>query len=105
MSRSSHSARFYHSKILGEEYKTLSSSLCSFLHSPITSFLLGPNILLNILFPNTFNLRSSLKVSDQVSHPYKSTGKIILLNELLSQIHATFEIVIDWGQQNKMFVI
>jgi hypothetical protein len=29
---------------LGEEYRTLSSSLCSFLHSPVTSSLLGPNI-------------------------------------------------------------
>jgi hypothetical protein len=34
---------------LGEEYKSLSSSLCSFLHSLVTSFLLGPNILLNTL--------------------------------------------------------
>jgi hypothetical protein len=40
--------------ILGEEYRSLSSSLCSFLHSPITSFLLGPNILLNILLPTRF---------------------------------------------------
>ena len=28
--------------ILGEEYKSLSSSLCSLLHSPVTSSLLGP---------------------------------------------------------------
>jgi len=33
--------------IFGEELKSLSSSLCSFLHSHVTSFLLGPNILLN----------------------------------------------------------
>ena len=33
--------------ILGEQYRSLSSSLCSFLHSPVTSSLLGPNILLN----------------------------------------------------------
>ena len=32
--------------ILGEEYRSLSSSLCSLLHSPVTSSLLGPNILL-----------------------------------------------------------
>ena len=32
--------------ILGEEYRSLSSTLCTFLHSPVTSFLLGPNILL-----------------------------------------------------------
>ena len=29
-------------KILGEQYRTLSSSFCSFLHSPLTSSLLGP---------------------------------------------------------------
>jgi hypothetical protein len=29
-------------KLLGEEYRSLSSSLCGFLHSPVTSSLLGP---------------------------------------------------------------
>jgi hypothetical protein len=33
--------------ILGEEYKSLIHTLCSFLHSPVTLSLLGPNILLN----------------------------------------------------------
>ena len=65
--------------ILGEEYRSLSSSLRSFLHSTVTLSLLGPNILLNSLFSNTLSLRSSLNVSDQVSHPYKTTGKIIIL--------------------------
>jgi len=64
--------------ILGEEYRSLSSSLCSFLYSPVTSSLLCQNILLNTLFSNTLSLRSSLNVSDQVSHPYKTTGKIII---------------------------
>ena len=32
--------------IFGEEYRSLSSSVCSFLHSPVTSSLLAPNILL-----------------------------------------------------------
>ena len=36
--------------MLGEQYRTLSSSLCSFLRSPVTSSHLDPNILLNILF-------------------------------------------------------
>ena len=67
-------------KILGKEYKPLSSSLCSFLHSPVTSF---PNILLNNRFPNTLSLRSSLNVSYQVSHPYKTTGKVIFLYILI----------------------
>jgi len=64
--------------ILGEEYRTLSSSLCSFFPFSVTSSLLAPNILLNIL-----TLRSSLNVSDQVSHPYKTTGKIIVLYILI----------------------
>ena len=56
--------------IFGEQCGSLSSSLCSFLHSPVTSSLLGPNIR-NTLFSDTLSLRSSLNVSDQVSHPYK----------------------------------
>ena len=41
---------------LVEQYRTLSSSLCSFLHYPFTSSLLDPNILLNTLFSNTLSL-------------------------------------------------
>ena len=63
--------------ILGEEYKSFSSSLCNLLHSPVTSSLLGPNILLNTIFSNTLSFLSSHNVSDQVSHPHK-TGKIIV---------------------------
>jgi hypothetical protein len=42
---------------------------------PVTSSLLGPNILLNTIFSNSL---SFLAVSDQAPHPYK-TGKIIVL--------------------------
>jgi hypothetical protein len=64
--------------ILGEEYKSFISSLCNLLHSPpVTSSLLGPNILLNSMFSNTLSFLSSRNVSDQVSQPYKTTGKII----------------------------
>ena len=38
--------------ILGDEYKSFSSSLRSLLHSPVTSSLLGPNIFLNTMFSN-----------------------------------------------------
>ena len=61
--------------VLGEEYRLLSSSLFSFLHYPVTSSLLDLNILLNNPFSNTLSLRSSLIVSDQVSHPYITTNK------------------------------
>ena len=72
-----HSSRFITRTIFGEAYRSLISTLRSFLYSPVTSSLLGPNIHLNILFSNTLRLHSSLSVSDQVSHPYKTTGKNI----------------------------
>ena len=56
--------------IFGEEHRSFSSSLCSFLHFPVTSSLLGPNILLSTPFSNTFSLHTSLNVSKQVSHTY-----------------------------------
>jgi hypothetical protein len=62
--------------VFGEEYRSLNFSLFSFLYSPVTSSLLGQDILLNAIFSNTLSLRSSLNVSDQVAHPYKTTGKI-----------------------------
>jgi hypothetical protein len=39
----------------------------NFLHPPVTSSLFGPN---------TLSLCSSLNIRDQVSHPYRTTGKI-----------------------------
>jgi len=68
--------------VLGKKYSSLSSSLCSFLHSLDTSVLLSPNIP-NTLSSNTLSLRSSLNASDQVSHPYKTTVKIIVLYILI----------------------
>jgi hypothetical protein len=53
------------------QYRSLSSPLCSFLQSPVTSFLLGPNILFSTLFSNTLSLRFFLSVRDQVSHSCK----------------------------------
>ena len=49
----------------GEQYRSLSSSLCSFLHCLVISSLSGPNIL-NTPFSNTLSLRSSHNVSDQI---------------------------------------
>jgi hypothetical protein len=57
--------------------------LYNFLHSPVTSSLLDPNILLSTLFSNTLSLCSSLNVRDQVSHLYKSTGNIVDLYILI----------------------
>jgi hypothetical protein len=57
--------------------------LCSFLKPPITSSLFGPNILLGKLFSDTLSLCSSLNVRDQVSHPYRTTGKTTVLYILI----------------------
>jgi hypothetical protein len=46
---------------------------------PFTFDNLGPNIFLSVLFLKIVNHCSSLNVSDQVSHPYKTTGKITVL--------------------------
>jgi hypothetical protein len=59
--------------ILGEEYKLRRSSLCNFLYPLVSSILFGPNILLSTLFSNTLGLCSSLKIRDQVLHPYRTT--------------------------------
>jgi len=61
--------------ILGEEYRSLSSSLCSCLHTPVTVYLLGPNILLSTLFSDTLSLRSFFSVSDRVSLPCSLDAK------------------------------
>jgi hypothetical protein len=66
--------------ILSEEYRSLNLFYIyiHIFHSPVASSLFGPNILLNTTFSDTLSLRASLNISDQVSHPYKTTGKIIV---------------------------
>jgi len=81
--------------IFGEEYRSFSCSLRSLLHSPVTLSLLGPDIFLNTLFFKTFSLCNSLHVRDQVSHPYKTAAKIILLCILIC-------IFLDRKLQNKI---
>jgi hypothetical protein len=66
--------------ISGDQHKLWSSPLCNFLHSPVTSSLLRPNILLSTLFSNTPSLCSSLNVREQVSHPYFHTIRDSTLN-------------------------
>ena len=69
--------------IFGEEYRSWTSSLYSLVHFPVTSSLLGRNIILNTLFSNTLTLYFSLSVRDQVSNPYKTTGKCMVLYILI----------------------
>jgi hypothetical protein len=64
--------------IFGDEYNLWNSLLCNLLHSPVTSSFLGQNILLRPLLSNTLSLCSSHSVRDQVSHLYKTTGRIVV---------------------------
>ena len=59
-----------------KQHRALSSLLCSLLQSPVTSSILGPNILLCTLFSKTLCLHSSFNVSDQVSQPYKKPARL-----------------------------
>jgi hypothetical protein len=64
---------------LGEEYKSWSSSLCSFLRPHIASFLFRPNILLSTPFSNIFSLCSSLNARDEVSQVCRTMVLYILI--------------------------
>jgi hypothetical protein len=66
------------------------------LQSPTASYysLLGP-YLLNTL-PNTLNFYSSPIVRDQISHPYRTTGKIIIWHILLI-------VLLDSRREDKIF--
>jgi hypothetical protein len=50
---------------------------------------LGPDIL-NTLFSSTLSLLSSLNVRDQVSHPYKTTGRILVLCILVKTVNLKY---------------
>ena len=73
-----------------EEYRSKSSSLCSFLHSPVSLSLLGPNVFLNTLLSNLCPpLPPPTSARDQVSHLNKITGKMTLLYVLCLSIRQT----------------
>jgi len=75
-----HSSTFDHPNYIGWAVQIIKILVMFFFfHSPVTSYLLGPNILLSTLFSNT------LSVSDQVSHLYKTTGKIRVMYILIFQ--------------------
>jgi hypothetical protein len=45
---------------------------------------------------NTPNLQSSLGMRDQVSHPYKTTGKIIILYILIFKFFVRRQQILNW---------
>jgi hypothetical protein len=75
----SHPSWLNHSNYTWRRVQSRSSSLCSFPHPSVNLSLLGPNILLSALFSKTLRLCFSPGVREQFSHPYGTTGKIIIL--------------------------
>lgn len=62
--------------IFDEQHIHRSSSTCKFLRPPVTSCLLGSSTFPSTLFSDTISLCPSLDVRGQVSHSYKTAGKI-----------------------------
>ncbi len=79
----SHSSRFYQTDNIGWAVQIIKLLIMQFPPLPCYLVRLGLNILLSTLFWNTLSLHFSLNISDQVSHPYKTTGKIIILYILI----------------------
>ena len=64
-----------------KEYKSRSSTMCNFLPVPSYIFMLRENYIPQ----QSYNLRLHLSpyMQDQVSHPYETTGKVIILYILI----------------------
>ena len=85
MLRLSHSSWFYDLNNIWWGAETIKLIVIQSSQPLVTWTLVGPHIFLNTLFSDTLNLRSSLNVRYQDSHPYTITSKLCeLLTALLS---------------------
>jgi hypothetical protein len=82
--------------VFGKVYKLRSSSLFSFLQPHIISTFMSLNVLHNTLISNVSSLGSSLNVREQVSHPYKTKGKIIILCTYLDSWREEESFLAEW---------
>jgi hypothetical protein len=91
MARLSHPPRLDYSTYNWRKSTNHEAHYAIFFHSPVTSSLFGPNILLSTLFSNTLSLCSSLNVRDQVSHQYRTNTYLLpqlYILRLLCSSHA-----------------
>ena len=87
MLRPSHPSRYDHRNDTGEEYKSLSSSLCRFLHFPLTSSLLGTNKYIQL--PKRKN-RAPTANSMQQTPPWEADSRLPI------DPHPVFNILSHW---------
>jgi hypothetical protein len=83
-----------HAKKFGWNLQTIKFFIKYFLPHRVTSSLQYPNIIPNALLSNTLTLRYSLNIRDQLSHPYKKLGWIIVQ-------YTQFFTFLDSKQENK----
>jgi hypothetical protein len=79
----------------------MNSADCKAPHAVFSSHLLLPNILQSSLFSNTLNVCSSLRVGDQVSHPHKIRGGIIVSIIAFMSRGSSGSIVSDYGLDDR----
>jgi hypothetical protein len=82
MPRPSHSSRFYHPSNIWLGIQISKLLILYISHSSVTSPFLGPNIP-SAPYSQTPSAYVPPSVSDKVSHPYKTAGKIIVLYTLI----------------------
>ena len=86
--------------IFGEEFRAKSSFWCSLLYSSVTSSLSVPNTPLSTLFSKTLCVHSSLFELYQVSHPYKTTCKMVVRHV---KYWMWWKHVLSWYYKIRMF--
>jgi len=95
--------------IFVEQYRSKGSSLRSLPPSSVSSSLLCSNLFLSTLFLNTLSLCLSFNVSDQDAHPYKTTGKTVVLYILIfTYLHSKLEdkrFCTEWQQAFPEFTL
>jgi hypothetical protein len=91
---SSHTSCFTNSNNINEEWRLCNSSLCNFLHPSVTSVFLCPDTQFSILFSNTLNRCSSLRVRSQASRPY-NTQFPLNFNGLFAVVDSVHKTVIS----------
>jgi hypothetical protein len=94
MYRPPHPPRLYNSNHTWRWEQIMKLLIMQFSPPSHHSIPFSPNILLSTLFSNTLSICSSLTVRDRVSHPYRTTGKIIVLYKVECTFHNSLKVIL-----------